>query len=45
MSEVLAGGYYYVAKKGTVASTNNGENTYAVRCIRDVKPTDDFLQK
>jgi len=45
MSEVLAGGYYYVAKKGTVASTNNGKNTYAVRCIRDVKPTDDFLQK
>lgn len=45
MSEVLAGGYYYVAKKGTVASTNNWENTYAVRCIRDVKPTDDFLQK
>lgn len=45
MSEVLAGGYYYVAKKGTVASTNNGKNTYAVRCIRDVKPTDEFLQK
>lgn len=45
MSEVLGGQYYYVAKQGAVADTKNGEGTYAVRCIRDVKPTDEFLQK
>lgn len=44
MSEVLGGRYYYVAKKNTTADTGAGTNT-AVRCIRDVKPTDDFLQK
>lgn len=47
MSEVLGGKYYYVAKKETVANTGN-EDDYDykyVRCIRDVKPTDDFLQK
>lgn len=47
MSEVLGGKYYYVAKKGTVANTGN-EDDYDykyVRCIRDVKPTDEFLQK
>ncbi|MCF2575263.1 hypothetical protein I6E18_03540 [Phocaeicola barnesiae] len=44
MSEVLGGQYYYVAKQGAVADTKNGEGTY-VRCIRDVKPTDEFLQK
>lgn len=45
MSTVLGGQYYYVAKQGAVADTKNGEETYAVRCIRDVKPTDEFLQK
>lgn len=45
MSEVLGGQYYYVAKQDAVANTKNGEGTYAVRCIRDVKPTDEFLQK
>lgn len=44
MSEVLGGRYYYVAKKNTIADTGKGSST-AVRCIRDVKPTDDFLQK
>lgn len=44
MSEVLGGRYYYVAKKNTTADTGAGTNT-AVRCIRDVKPTDEFLQK
>ncbi len=44
MSEVLGGRYYYVAKNGSTADTGSGSST-AVRCIRDVKPTDKFLQK
>lgn len=44
MSEVLSGRYYYVAKNGSTADTGGGSST-AVRCIRDVKPTDKFLQK
>lgn len=54
MAEVLSGSYYYVvwsnaqdsryAPQGT-ASTGKSGGDAAVRCIRDVKPTDDFLQK
>lgn len=45
MSEVLSGRYYYVAKNGSTASTGYGNSGNFVRCIRDVKPTDEFLQK
>lgn len=54
MAEVLSGSYYYVvwsnakdsrnAPQGT-ASTGKSGGDAAVRCIRDVKPTDEFLQK
>lgn len=54
MDEVLSGSYYYVvwseakanqwAPEGT-AYTGKSGGSAAVRCIRDVKPTDDFLQK
>lgn len=54
MDEVLSGSYYYVvwseaqdnrwAPEGT-ASTGKFGGSAAVRCIRDVKPTDEFLQK
>lgn len=54
MDEVLSGSYYYVvwseakdnqwAPEGT-ASTGKSGGSAAVRCIRDVKPTDEFLQK
>lgn len=51
MDQVVAGDYYYISYqyggsyrngKGPGAGTANGTG---VRCIRDVKPTDDFLQK
>lgn len=51
MDEVVAGDYYYISYqyggsngngKGPGAGTANGTG---VRCIRDVKPTDEFLQK
>lgn len=45
MSEVLSGRYYYVAKNGSTASTGYSNRGNFVRCIRDVKPTDKFLQK
>lgn len=54
MDEVLSGSYYYVvwseakdnqwAPEGT-AYTGKSGGSAAVRCIRDVKPTDEFLQK
>lgn len=54
MDEVLSGSYYYVvwseaqdnhwAPQGT-AYTGKSGGSAAVRCIRDVKPTDEFLQK
>ncbi len=54
MAVVLSGSYYYVvwsnakdsgnAPQGTASTGKSGGNA-AVRCIRDVKPTDDFLQK
>lgn len=48
METVLTGRYYYVCyeETGSVRIPNNtgGTGTY-VRCIRDVKPTDEFLQK
>lgn len=53
MDEVLSGSYYYVvwseakdnqwAPEGTAYTGKSGGT--AVRCIRDVKPTDEFLQK
>lgn len=51
MDQVVAGDYYYISYqyggsnrngKGPGAGTANGTG---VRCIRDVKPTDEFLQK
>lgn len=51
MDQVVAGDYYFISYqyggsnsngKGPGAGTANGTG---VRCIRDVKPTDDFLQK
>lgn len=54
MDEVLSGSYYYVvwseaqdnrwAPQGTAYTGKSGGDA-AVRCIRDVKPTDEFLQK
>lgn len=50
MSPVLTGANYYVSyqfannNKGT-ASTGYSNSGNFVRCIRDVKPTDEFLQK
>lgn len=52
MDEVLGGQYYYVAWEqarngsGSAATGNNDWNSRGtfVRCIRDVKPTDAFLQ-
>lgn len=45
---VLTGRYYYVCYEGTgsvrIPNNTGGSGTY-VRCIRDVKPTDEFLQK
>lgn len=49
MEEVLGGQFYYVSwsgandEKGNAATGNNNQGTF-VRCIRDVKPTDAFLQ-
>lgn len=49
MEEVLGGQFYYVSwsgandGKGNAATGNNNQGTF-VRCIRDVKPTDAFLQ-
>lgn len=51
MDQVVSGNYYYISYqyggsysngKGPGAGTANGTG---VRCIRDVKPTDEFLQK
>ena len=50
MTPVLTGANYYVSyqyandDRGT-ASTGYGNSGNFVRCIRDVKPTDEFLQK
>ena len=54
MAEVLSGAYYYVAWQNAkeslwnapsgAAATGKDGSDVAVRCIRDVKPTDAFLQ-
>lgn len=51
MAPVLTGRYYYVGWSGANNGKGNAlvdssydEGTF-IRCIRDVKPTDDFLQK
>lgn len=48
METVLTGKYYYICYENTktvqIPNYTGGNGTY-VRCIRDVKPTDDFLQK
>ena len=49
MDEVLSGSYYYVTWEGArnrtgTASTGKSGGDTAVRCIRDVLPTDAFLQ-
>lgn len=48
METVLTGKYYYVCYEDTksvqIPNNTGGSGTY-VRCIRDVKPTDEFLQK
>lgn len=47
MDEVLTGQHYYISYQTTgsanVPNASGGSGTY-VRCIRDVKPTDAFLQ-
>lgn len=51
MAPVLTGRYYYVGWSGANGGNGNAlvDNKYDsgtyIRCIRDVKPTDDFLQK
>lgn len=48
METVLTGKYYYICYENTktvqIPNYTGGNGTY-VRCIRDVKPTDEFLQK
>lgn len=55
MAEVLGGSYYYVAWENAIPNNNSyshqgtayvptGNGNTAVRCIRDVKPDDVFLQ-
>ena len=47
MDQVLSGRRYWVAQEDTYAETgvyeNNNDSEY-IRCIRDVLPTDAFLQ-
>lgn len=46
MDEVLTGRYYYVTRQNGTAEVenNSGGNSTYVRCVRDVKDTDAFLQ-
>lgn len=50
MDNVLGGQYYYVGWQGAnngngnaLVNPNNNEGTF-IRCIRDVKPTDEFMK-